>query len=558
MVAAPPEDMSTKPEPRFRWLKVQPLLERRASPTCTLLADGRVRVEGGAYYHVETYETRVAGIEIYAPEHDRWHEGDVAGAAAAPTASRARAPVAARARLLKRERPTLTALPNGDVLVTGGFETTCRFDGEEDNHSFRDVEVIDARTGEACDGGRLPTATHDHGVVVLPSGAVLVIGGYDGDTHGSPTVQLGVPKGLDLRALGPALSRVARAALDEQALEELLAEARALIEAGALDRALLLAHQATSEFPKSADAWRAVGVTLAAARRYADAVTPLLRAAELEPDSAFGLVELADVLFCSGDRAKAKPHYERVVELCRDDATWTWQVLRRARQQLQLMELESGDVERVASGPGRDASSLEWNNAGAAASQLGRHEDALAAFERAVKIDPDNDYAWGNVASALISLKRPAAALAAVEKTLGLCADPRRKAQAYVSRGIALYDLGRYLESVEAYDASLALHALPYAWNNRANSLRKLDRDDEALADFERACTLGWHAAHWGRACVWVLRGDLDQAQAAVDTAARLDPSLVSQMRDDEELAPLWKRQPPPAVGKRKRRTRRR
>lgn len=541
--------MPLEPEPRFRWLKVAALLEPRASPRCTLLADGRVLVEGGRYYDVGTYETRVAGVEIYAPTENRWTKGrasatDATDAVAEPRSS---LPSVPRARLKKRARPTLTQLPTGEVLVTGGFETTCRFDGEEDDHSFRDVELVDRRTGEIHDAGQLPIATHDHGVVVLACGAVLVIGGNEGDTHGSREVQLGVPVGLDLSLLGPALSRLARAALDEQARDELLSEVRGLAEAGEHDRALALARRAAKAAPKSAEAWRAVGATLAAAKRFGEAVKPLERAVALEPDSPFFLVELADALFFAGKNAEASPLYARVVQLCEDDSTWTWQVLRRARQQLQLMELESGDVEKVARGPRADASSLEWNNAGAAASRLGRHADALAAFERATELDPKNDFAWGNLASTLVALGRAKDALRAAARVLELCDDPRRKAQAHVSRGIALYDLGRYQESVEAYDGSLELHVLPYAWNNRGNSLSKLERYDDALASFDEACALDWHAAHWGRACVFVRRGQLEKARAAVDTAAKLDPSLVARMRADAELAPLWKRASKPA-----------
>jgi tetratricopeptide (TPR) repeat protein len=534
-----------KVEPRFRWLKVAPLGEPRAAPRCALLADGRVRVVGGRYYDVESYETRTGGVEIYSPEEDRWTKGDAARAVAATPALQAvatRLPAASRVRRKARERPTWTRLPSGHVLVTGGFETTCRFDGEEDNHSLRDVELVDGRSGEVHDAGQLPIGTHDHGVVVLPSGAVLVIGGYDGDTHGSRVVQLGVPAGLELRALGPALAQLAETVFGERDREARLADVRALTTAGQIERALAVARDVAADFPECAAAWRAVGATLAAAERFSEAVEPLRRAVALEPDCPFAGVELADALFLSGAKADARSRYERVVELCRDDSTWTWQPRQRARQQLQFLELESGDVESAARGPGDDATSLEWNNAGAAASKLGRHEDALAAFERATQLDPKNDFAWGNVASTLLVLRRPKDALAAAQNVLALCHDARRKAQAHVSRGIALHDLGQFGESVEAYDASLALHVLPYAWNNRANSLRKLGRDDEALASFERACALGWHAAHWGRACIWVLRGELAQAQAAVDEAARLDPSLVAQMREDEELAPLWSR----------------
>jgi tetratricopeptide (TPR) repeat protein len=527
-------------EPKFRWLKVRDLHEPRATPKCTLLADGRVRVEGGQYFDLTTHRVRRASTEVYSPDEDTWTQGDVAGPAAAKSVAATKLRSEKR---LARDQPTVTRLTAG-TLVSGGSHTSGSMDGEERTHSFNEVEWVDPATGKVHDAGKLPTATHRHGVVELACGAVLVIGGDEGDDSGSRAVQLGVPHGLDLTKLGPALAKLAAKALGGQRLAALLDEVRALIEADKLDEALALALEATRSSPQSADAWRAVGLSHGAAKRFDEAVEPLRHATKLDPEDPFACSELADALFFSGEQGAAKKGYARVLELCGDDPTWTWKLVQRAREQLQFMALEAGDLAGVAKGPGDDATSLEWNNTGVALNREGKNAEAARAFDRATKLDPTNDFAWGNLASVLTQLGRPKDVLAAAEQTLAHCREPNRKAQAHVSRGIALYDLGEYGESVKAYDASLKLHALPYAWNNRANSLRKLGRDDEAFESFERACALGHHAAHWGLACIWVLRGDLHKAQAEVDLAAKADPSTVRQMRADEELAPLWKRSP--------------
>ncbi|HSA24704.1 MAG TPA: tetratricopeptide repeat protein, partial [Myxococcota bacterium] len=543
--------MATGSAPRFRWLKVRPLHEPRASPVCSLLADGRVRVVGGSYYDLGTYRMREAGVEIYAPAEDRWTRGDLSGVGRLTASPRARPPGHSGAPLAKRERPTWTRLPSGQWLVTGGFETTCRFDGEEDDHSFGQAELFDPGTRAVSDAGRLPVATHDHGVVVLACGALLVIGGNEGDTQGSRAVQLGVPAGLDLAALGPALSRLARKEFLGQQREEAIEEAHRLSAAGQHDAALSLAREAAAASPRSADAWRAVGLALAAAGLHSEALEPLRRAAALEPGSPFLQAELADALFACGRRRLARRRYERVLALCSDDPTWTWLPLQRARQQLQLLALEDGELERVAREPGPSATSLEWNNAGVAAQRLGRDQDARERFARAVEIDPQNDFAWCNLASSLAALRRPQEALRAARRAIGLCVDPLRLAQAHLSRGVALHDLGRYARSIEAYDASLSSHPLPEAWHNRANSLRKLARDDEALASYGEACALGHAAAFWGRACILALRGDLARARAEVARAVRLDPALERQMRADPELAPLFPEVPRARPGSR-------
>jgi tetratricopeptide (TPR) repeat protein len=531
------------PPPLYRWLKVAPLLQARAGPRCTLLPDGRVLVEGGRYWDGQRHTTAHAGSEIYSPLENRWERTDAPRSAGAwKSAVHSRIKHSGPGEV-KRMAATRTTLPSGAVLITGGYETTCRMDGEEDDHSFRDVEVVQPGSGEVLDGGRLPSATHEHGVVVLPSGALLIIGGKSGDTLGTDEVQLGVPRDLDLATLGPVLAPLARAEFDARECDEAVEKVRKLVDAGRLDEGLALAQATVKTSPDLADAWRAVAACLFAAKRFAEAVEPLRRAVALEKDSPFELVELADALFFSGQREEAKSLYQQVKALCGEDSTWTWKVAQRAREQLQFLDLEAGKLHEVARGPGKDGSSLEWNNAGAAAMRAGKQAQARKAFERAVKVDPKNDFAWGNLASVLISLDEPQKALAAANTTLKLCHDDRRKAQAWVSKGIALFELKRFTLSVAAYDKSLALHVLPYAWNNRANSLRKLKRDREAMVSFEKACALGWHAAHWGRAAIFVARGDLKSARAAADEALRLDPSLEPQMKADEELQPLWAHQ---------------
>ena len=73
-------------------------------------------------------------------------------------------------------------------------------------------------------------------------------------------------------------------------------------------------------------------------------------------------------------------------------------------------------------------------NKGTALSNLGRFEEALAACDRALALDP-NDASWNN-------------------------------------KGNALNDLGRYEEALAAYDRALALDPnVAMAWNNKGGAL---------------------------------------------------------------------------------------
>ncbi len=68
---------------------------------------------------------------------------------------------------------TLTLLPNGKVLVAGGFN----------NWTTADAEVYDPATGHWTPTGSITTARYAHTATLLPNGKVLVAGGRDYFNH---------------------------------------------------------------------------------------------------------------------------------------------------------------------------------------------------------------------------------------------------------------------------------------------------------------------------------------------------------------------------------------
>ncbi len=60
-------------------------------------------------------------------------------------------------------------MPNGEVLVTGGYNET--------NGSLADAELYDPATGSWTSTGALDTARYAHSAILLPGGKVLVAGG---------------------------------------------------------------------------------------------------------------------------------------------------------------------------------------------------------------------------------------------------------------------------------------------------------------------------------------------------------------------------------------------
>lgn len=84
---------------------------------------------------------------------------------------------------------------------------------------------------------------------------------------------------------------------------------------------------------------------------------------------------------------------------------------------------------------------------------LGRHEEAVAACDRAIQID--------------------AADLAADRF-------PDARAYAYSAKGVALLQLGRDPEALAAFDQALDLRDDAQTWRHKATVLQRLGRHDEA------------------------------------------------------------------------------
>src|SRR5438132_14430020 len=71
-----------------------------------------------------------------------------------------------------RDSHTATLLPSGKVLVAGGFGFPCC-------GLLKTAELYDPVAGTWTATGSLSTARTEHTATLLPSGKVLVAGGYD-------------------------------------------------------------------------------------------------------------------------------------------------------------------------------------------------------------------------------------------------------------------------------------------------------------------------------------------------------------------------------------------
>ncbi|PID58434.1 MAG: hypothetical protein CR986_07825 [Ignavibacteriae bacterium] len=126
-----------------------------------------------------------------------------------------------------------------------------------------------------------------------------------------------------------------------------------------------------------------------------------------------------------------------------------------------------------------------WNNKGNALDGLGRQEEAIAAYDKALEIKPDSHEAWYNKGDALDALGRQEAAIAAYDKALEIKPDDH---EAWDNKGTALFQLGRQEAAIAAYDKALEIKPDDHrAWNNKGNALNALGRLEEAIEAYDKA-----------------------------------------------------------------------
>lgn len=131
------------------------------------------------------------------------------------------------------------------------------------------------------------------------------------------------------------------------------------------------------------------------------------------------------------------------------------------------------------------------------AANKSNYEQALKYFEKAIEMNPKNDFAWGD-------------------------------------RGLMLDKLGRREEAIESFSKALMIApSNAITWHNKGLSLIKSNRLEESIECFDKAIEInGKYAKAWynkGRA--FSLLGNVDEGQKSFDTAKKLDPLLYTKLK---------------------------
>jgi len=166
----------------------------------------------------------------------------------------------------------------------------------------------------------------------------------------------------------------------------------------------------------------------------------------------------------------------------------------------------------------------QWFRAAEGLFDSGQLEEALAAYEQCLVLDPNYAVAWCNQGVVLERLVRFEQALAAYERCLALDA---KIATSWCNKGVTLFHLGRFKESLTAFEKCLVLDPkYADALYNKGLTLNKMGPPRAALAAWEQYLALDTQNADaWNNKGTAFLRlGRYEEALRAFDYAVQLQP----------------------------------
>jgi tetratricopeptide (TPR) repeat protein len=288
----------------------------------------------------------------------------------------------------------------------------------------------------------------------------------------------------------------------------------AYLAAGEKDKAREIARRATEDHPGATGAWLAMGRVAEDAGDLPEAVRAYeraLAAGSTRPDLK---VRLGNLCLQTGESAAARRYladvvtdpntpagtlYNYAVSLIREQKfnlalgplrravkvdpglASAWSVLASDLQQLEQYP-EAVEAYRQAITLGADAR-LSYN-LGFCLNRLTRRDEAIAAFQEAVRLDPTLKEASASLGRALLEAGRYAEAVTALEAAQQL--DPEAYSTEF-ALGLCHYHQGEYQKAIDSYNRALALKETSAALQNMGLAFDKLERKDEAAKCYAEA-----------------------------------------------------------------------
>lgn len=169
----------------------------------------------------------------------------------------------------------------------------------------------------------------------------------------------------------------------------------------------------------------------------------------------------------------------------------------------------------------------DWLNKGVALHNLKRYEEALDAYNQAIRLDPNYALAYTGKGSALNNLKSYEEALEVCNQAIRL--NPNY-ALTHYTKGTVLANLKRREEALDAYNQSILLNPnYALAYHHKGIALDNLKRYKEALDVYNQAILLdpNYAPAYTGKGATLDKLKYYKEALDAYNQSIRLDPNYA-------------------------------
>ncbi|MEG4939684.1 tetratricopeptide repeat protein [Microcoleus sp. F4-D5] len=175
-----------------------------------------------------------------------------------------------------------------------------------------------------------------------------------------------------------------------------------------------------------------------------------------------------------------------------------------------------------------------WNNRGVVLTRMQRYPEAIASYEQATTIRPNYPDAWNNRGVVLLELQKYQEAIGCYEQAIQAKPD---YADAWNNRGVAFSKMQEYEQAVISYNQALQIkNDYTDAWNNRGVALSKLQKYEAAIDSYDNAAKIrpDFYRIWYNKARCYALQGKIELAIENLKRALNLNPNVCKELAKSE------------------------
>ncbi len=211
--------------------------------------------------------------------------------------------------------------------------------------------------------------------------------------------------------------------------------------------------------PEFAEAWCNLGIVLSTQGNKAGAIAAFARATEIDPEMADAHSNLGDALMAQGKRSQAITSYRRAAAADPDSPIGILAEASALLAEARLPECEAALRGLIANNPPTHIAAAHCR-LGAVLAQLGRFEAAVACFDHAMAIapnDPESQFAYFSRVNAVKVTEADRPLVDRMKALVNTHMTDGNRMAIHFGLGKALDDLGDYPAAIHHYDAANAI-----------------------------------------------------------------------------------------------------